>query len=319
MAGGMLRAPLLALLAGAVIAGTLLRVRRDPPPVHLHVPVPEPVEQVLPGPTHAASPAPTILPHHLSCGAPVASIGTPMSEVPKDADSGKRYWRVVAGARTCVIAVWSDADLVASWDDGASFAPVPGSGAKIVGVAVRDDGTIFVMREDFTLGVIYPDGRVLTRHLAFRGEPEASGKWLVIYTRPSISISDDDGATWRQLGGVEDSILVYASRLRVLDDGTLVAHADWHGAACDHFGCAEPAEGDVESHLDGGAWREATPAHARALGKPREASVLPPFDVRNGWDVVDSHDLLLHVIPNRREIVRYLGKAGWRLLYTGAP
>jgi hypothetical protein len=302
-------AVVLSLCVGFMVGAVIARRREPPSPVHAHLPYPAVIEHELQMPARRTEPMVTTESRHLDCPASVERAGTPLAKLP-DEVPGERWWRVAVSARTCVLAVWSERDVLASWNDGASFEPIVPSSSKLVGVDVGDDGTIFVIREDFTLVILHPDGRTITRTLAFRGRPLARGRWLVI-AGGSPSISDDEGASWRQLEWQ------HGGDLRVLSDGTIVAHADVTGEVCGDKGCDGPTELDLESHLDGRPWTQATPAHVRAIPPPRGQFVALEPRSASRWDVTDSHGLPIHA--ERLHILRYLGKRGWRLLYTGAP
>ena len=296
----LLRTALWCVLAGSVLGGTLVHLRGAPARRRLELPHPVVVERVLPAPPQPPSP-PSPVSHQITCGDP-ARIGEPLASPPVGSGA-PRWWRVAAAAKACVFVAWSEADVVASWDDGATFTPLDASAARVVGTAVRDDGTIIVMREDYTLAIAYPDGSTLVRRLAFRGEPLARGRWLVIRGRDAPAISDDDGASWRQLEPPGS----YLVDLHVLGDGTIVATVDDSMVMCDHFGCGGPTVHDAESHLDGRPWRAASRSHQRAAAAASRA----PAGER------DAHGLAVEVVANRYLVRRTAG--GPRTLYVGAP
>ncbi len=185
----------------------------------------------------------------------------------------------------------------------------------IEGVTVRDDGTIYVLRQNFRLGVLRPDGSSLWRTLPFRGGLASSGRWLVT-TYPGLSISDDDGASWRHL----DAGLSYLIRMRVLDDGTIVAKGDRRKSICSARGCRDAWDtAVVESNLAGRPWQRASASHVRAI-EPRPPAATLPLPLQYERDgirlALDSHRLPL-LSPNDRTLVRYTGASGWRVLFKG--
>ncbi len=312
-----MRSSALGLVVGAAIGGVVaLQCPAEPrAPMRVGIPFPVPTridQRSTPSPSPSPPPPPAP-PVHASCSKTPQHIGQPLAKLPTDEPTDIGYWHVEAAAGQCVIAAWTGATIVASWDDGATFAPVLESSSPIVGAAVRDDGTIFVMREDFTLGVAHPDGSSISRSLTFGGEPFTRGRWLVIRTKTSPAISDDEGASWRQLDWGEG----YLADLHILDDGAIVAFVDLRMEVCGHQGCDGPTEKYIETQLDGRPWRPASPRHVRAASIVRKVLAVPPK--RGGIDphaVLDSHRLLLEVAAHRY-LVRYT-PAGWRLLFTGA-
>jgi hypothetical protein len=298
--------------ASAGVAGAWVALH-DPnclPPVHVTVSAPVLVERTR----VTDSPAPYAVRRHVACSASPGAVGQPLAALPVEPPAGPRFWNVAAASEQCVIAAWSLSTLVASYDDGATFEPISTRSSPITGADVRADGTVFAMREDFTLEIIYPDGRSVMRTLAFAGEPMVRGQWLVIRTDSAPAISHDDGATWRQLDWNDG----YLADLAVLADGTIVARTDRAGVLCDHFGCPDITTEDYVSHLDGRPWTGATEAQTRSLRKSREPSA-PPSDrqalIRT---TVDSHGALVGVVANRH-VVRYTKAGGWHLLFKGEP
>jgi hypothetical protein len=298
------------LLASTGVSGVVLQLRGFEP---VRVSLPQFVPVRIAVDQRAVPPAPA---RRVGCARAPSEIGTPLATLPAAEPAGDRYWRVLAAADQCVIAAWSGATIVASWDDGATFLPVLEQGSPIVGAALRDDGTLFVMREDFTLGVAYPDGSSISRSLAFRGDLLARGAWLVVRTDGGPAISNDDGASWRQLDWGDG----YVVDLHVLDDGAIVALSDRASVLCDHFGCGGPTTEYLESHLDGRPWKPASGHHVRAASRLRTAAAVPPGRAREFFldsrVVLDSHRMLVEVAANRH-VVRYTKTAGWRLLFTG--
>jgi len=311
-----MRSSALGLVVGAALGGVVALLRPAEPRASVRIGIPFPVFTRIdlrsppPPPPPPAPPTPSA---HAGCSRTPQDIGQPLAAYPTAEPTDIGSWQVEAAAGQCVIAAWTGATIVASWDDGATFAPILESRSPIAGAAVRDDGTIFVMREDFTLDVVHPDGSSISRSLTFGGEPFTRGRWLVVRTKEAPAISDDEGASWRQLawpGG-------YFADLHMVDDGAIVALLDLRDQVCGHLGCDGPTEQYVETQLDGRPWRPASPRHVGAASIVRKVLALPPE--RGGIDphaVLDSHRMLLEVAA-KRSLVRYT-PGGWRLLFTGA-
>jgi hypothetical protein len=257
-----------------------------------------------PPPARDRSAPPASAPRAIRCGDP-AKIGRPIAKLDTATTTGHANWSVAGARRACVIVAWSDTELVASFDDGATFAPF-GAPGRIQSVAVGDTGTIYVLRSDSVLDVYRTDGTTARRALTFgdAGTLAVRGKWLwlghnLVGDQPSIS--GDDGATWVHLAWTQGFLL----DLAVLTDGTVVGLADYHSEMCDHFGCGPgPFNAAFETTLAGGPWKPATPGHARAVSAER------------GW--TDSHGLGLTVDGDSSTIVRVLGNS-FRALYATRP
>ena len=339
-----MRATLLCLLAGTTIGLVAQRLRpaderlvpfgaRTPVPAEA-APAPVPAEAApAPVPAEAApapvpvsrsaapgsgagsglalAPAPSSAPR-IGCADRLEDVGTPLAAIPTWPENARSVWQIAVSRHACVIAAWEGARLVVSWDDGATFSPMLESTSRLIGVAAADDGTVYATRDDGTLGIIHPDGSTTSRTLAFRGSPMARGEWLVINGGDAggdvVALSPDDGVTWRVL----DQTGGYLLDLRVLDDGAIVGQFDYRGSMCDHFGCAEPTVGYLETHLDGRPWRDATHRHAKALQSFAEPPAAPP---NVSQPQRDAHDRLV-AVAGASMIIRDTGH-GWRVLYTG--
>jgi hypothetical protein len=273
-----------------------------------------------PPPAPDRSPPPARAPRAIRCGDP-AKIGRPIAKLDTATTTGHANWSVAGARHACVIVAWNNAEVVARWnpghvarnrvelvasfDDGATFAPF-GDPDRIQSVAVGDTGTIYVLRSDSVLDVYRTDGTTARRALTFgdAGTLAVRGKWLwlghnLVGDQPSIS--GDDGATWVHLAWTQGFLL----DLAVLTDGTVVGLADYHSEMCDHFGCGPgPFNAAFETTLAGGPWKPATPGHARAVSAER------------GW--TDSHGLGLTRDDDSRTIVRMLGDK-LRALYVTRP
>jgi hypothetical protein len=300
--------------------------------------------QMVPSPSPSLAVTSTRAPvsaSRIRCDKPPEQIGSATEAPVHDKDGGWSWtlrWRVAASADQCVIAVSSATQVLASWDDGETFHRVlddpagrvtaeptdtePGAtpasgGAAISGVTVRDDGTIYVLRENLRLGMLRPDGSSLWRTLPFRGVLLAnSGRWLAMMY-PGLSISDDDGASWRHLEvGVE-----WIHRVLVLDDGAIVVKGLRKEFVCARRSCDDvkvPAV--IESHLDGRPFEKASISHRRAVEAVGKTVVRPGLALHDDEDptraTFDSHGFPL-LIPDEHRLLRYVGAGGWRLIFTG--
>jgi hypothetical protein len=334
------------MLVGAALGLGWVAVRAEPGPgIPVPVVVAAPTPPVVPAPAAPAeSPVPDPLPpvpappsvppaaevrepvaRRIACSRAPERIGRKRARLPTGGATARTWWRVAAAAKACVIVVWSEHELRASFDDGASFAALLAGDAPIVGADVRADGAIVVMREDFTLTIAYPDGRTVVRTLAFLGKPSFRGRWLVMQSphTGAPAISDDDGAHWRHLDWGDDGWMV---DLRVLADGTIVVVTDHAGSMCDHFGCGGPTRWYEESHLDGRPWQRASREHVRAARMPlaaewvstaRAAAVPPEARTLTRWSALDSHRLIV-TRADDGSVMRYT-RAGWRVLVAEEP
>jgi hypothetical protein len=290
----------LCLLAGTQLGAMLIEPHPTVPNV-VTVPLGRVVE-APPAPARSTPPASS--PRAIRCGDP-AKIGTPIAKLDTPITTGHSIWSVAAARHACVIVAWSDTELVASFDDGATFAPF-GEPGRIQSVAIGDMGTIYVLRADSVLDVHRIDGTTARHALTFGDDATLAvrGTWLwlshdVVGDQPSIS--GDDGATWIHLAWTEG----FLSDLAVLADGTVVGLADYHGELCDHFGCGDgPFTAAFETTLAGGPWKPATPGHARAVNP----------DARSN----DSHGLAITRDHDSRYVVRIVGNK-LRALYATRP
>lgn len=291
----------LLLLAGTRIGALVVGPAPTATPVNVVVPVARMVE-----PPPPAVPAPLVAPrgmaHAISCGDP-KTIGKPIAKLDTELTTGHLHWQVASSYRTCVIAGWTEDELVASYDDGATFQPIAIDG-KIQAVAVGDTGTLFVLHADGILDVFHADGTTARRALVW-GDKESQlavrGKWLwlsarVVGNQPSLS--PDEGATWIHPYWTQS----FLANIVVLDDGTIVGQSDIHGDVCDHFGCGDgPFTFEYETTLAGGPWKPATAAHARAVVE----------DHANR----DRHGYAITRDPDSRYLIRIIGSQ-YRALYT---
>jgi hypothetical protein len=306
----------LCLLAG-IRLGAMVVGPRPPVPAVITASVGRVGEPAL---ARARAAPPATSPRELRCGDPT-KIGTPIAKLETPITTDHAYWLIAAARHACVIVAWTNvelvaqlnaehvvkhaAELVASFDDGATFAPF-GDPGRIRSVAVGDTGTIYVLRADSTLDIYRTDGTTARRALTFgdEGMLTVRGKWLwlahnVVGDQPAIS--SDEGATWIHLAWTEGTL----RDLAVLDDGTVVGLADYHMDRCDHFGCGDgPLNAAFETTLAGGPWKPATPRHARAVSEQP--------------GTLDSHGLMLTPDNNARYLVRMVGTK-LRALYATRP
>lgn len=217
----------------------------------------------------AASRVAAAAPRSITCGDP-RKIGTPVKTLDTTLTGGHTNWSVVTSRRVCVIVAWTDAEIVASFDDGRTFAVlgIAAPGIRNQSAAIGDDGTIYVVRSDSTLTLMRPDGTTTVRTLApSHWEPvlRVRGTWLWLYYNVvgnHGALSNDEGANWTALTWTEADLV----DLVVLADGTLVGLADYRSAVCDHFGCGDgPLNSAFEARGPGGPWKPATKRHARKL------------------------------------------------------
>jgi len=289
----------LCLLAGTRL-GAMVVVPPPPTPVSVTVSVGRDVEP--PPPSRPALPAGSR--HAITCGDP-AKLGTPIARIDTAYTNNHALWSVGAARHACVIVAWNDHELVASFDDGATFAPISQPG-QIKSVAIGDTGTIYVLRPDGSLEIYRTDGTTARRALTFGAEATLAvrGKWLwlshnVVGDQPAIS--GDDGATWIHLSWTEGGL----ADLAVLTDGTVVGLADYHMDMCDHFGCGPgPFTASFETTLAGGPWKPASASHARAVSEQRRER--------------DSHGLEVVTDNDSRYIVRMFGRE-LRAIYVTRP
>lgn len=307
-----MRLPILCLVAGGALGGLVARWYSAERPGPLQIRIPFAVVTEIPEPAR-----PSVRTVRVGCTEAPERIGAPLAKLPPEKPV-RTWWRLATARDGCVIAAWQGATIVASRDDGATFTPIVESKSLILGAAVRADGTIFVMREDFTLAIVRPDGSATVRTLAFRGaergELRVRGRWLVAVTDTGPAISDDEGVSWRHL----EWDGAYLVDLQILDGGAIVALADISGDVCDHFDCHGPTQKHIETHLDGRAWRPASRRHARALDVAYAAGLPGPHAPRaNYGEVLDSHGLVVGVAGDD-SIVRHT-RSGWRVLFGGTP
>lgn len=293
----------LLVLAGAVVGALIVGPAPAAPPVKVtffRTPEPPPAPRAPP----LGAPAQTA-PHAIRCGDP-KTIGTPIAKLDTELHDGHLHWAVTTSRRACVIAGWTEDELVVSYDDGATFVPVAIAG-KIQTVAIGDTGTLYVLRAGGVLDILRADGTTARRALVW-GDKESTlvvrGKWLwlshrVVDAQPSLS--PDEGATWIHLRWENGDL----ADIAVLDDGIVVGQSDIRGDVCDHFGCGDgPFTFAYETTLAGGPWKPATKTHARAVGA--------------NLDGEDRHGYAITRDTDSRYIVRVVGSQ-LRALYTTRP
>lgn len=280
-------------LAGTRLGATLVGPAPAPPPVQVVVPVGRMVEPLAPVVKPPLGAPPATAAHRITCGDP-NQIGTPIAKLATES-YGDHDWVIATSQRTCVIAGWTAGELIVSYDDGATFAPIA-IAAKIQSVAIGDTGTLYVLRADAMLDIFHADGTTARRALVFANDEAVlvtRGSWLwlshrVVGDQPSLS--PDEGATWIHLRWTES----YLADLAVLADGTVVGQSDFHGDVCDHFGCGDgPFTAEYETTLAGGPWKPATRSHARAVGTNSDGKD------RHGFEIASNSGRLVRVMGSR--------------------
>jgi len=171
------------------------------------------------------------------------------------------HWRGVTTSTGpyAVVAVWSDAEIFVSRDDGRTFSQALAGPGEVAGTAFDEAGNLFAIRGRDLLGIQRPDGTVSWRSLPFSGATLAVATgagwlgWLHLQEHEErgafalVSLSYDQGTTWRHQvvpshGNTENS-------LRIESDGTIRIM----GLSEDcHLQETERHEG----HVDGRAFRE---------------------------------------------------------------
>ncbi|MCG8416681.1 MAG: hypothetical protein MJE77_01905 [Proteobacteria bacterium] len=128
------------------------------------------------------------------------------------------------------LAVWSEQQLFASRNDGASFRQVLGGPGPIGGAVFDRHARLYVVRDTRQLGIEHPDGAVEWKALPFAGETLSVAVggdwfgWLAMAHDQSddatlvLALSSDGGTTWRR-----QAVAAEATRadLRIEPDGAI--------------------------------------------------------------------------------------------------
>jgi hypothetical protein len=186
-------------------------------------------------------------------------------------------WLGVAASRgSTVVAVWSKRRVLVSDNAGRSFRErLPGT-HDVDGVAVQNDGAVYVLRHRM-LGVLRA-GTERWRRLPFAGFPSllAAGAGRVVWlghqrarptdsenpSRPYVAVSSDDGDTWsfQRPSNYQE---LYLRRASVFEDGRIAIDVT--------FGDCRSWNAVMRGRVDGTRWHEDGDASTPPVSVPHDA------------------------------------------------